>query len=34
VLREHGCDAPVIVKVEKPEAVRDIGAVLKAADGV
>lgn len=34
VLREHGCDAPVVAKVEKPEAVRNIGAVLKAADGV
>ena len=28
-LREHESNMPVIAKIEKPEAVRDIGAVLR-----
>ena len=34
VLAEHDCDAHVIAKIERPEAVEDIDAILEAADGI
>ncbi len=33
-LKRHGSDAPIIAKIEKPEAVRELGAILDAADAV
>ena len=33
-IRRHGCDTPVIAKIEKPEAIRELDAILDAADGV
>ncbi len=33
-LREHGSDAPVVAKIEKPEAWDNLDAILDAADGV
>ncbi|OGG46355.1 MAG: pyruvate kinase, partial [Candidatus Handelsmanbacteria bacterium RIFCSPLOWO2_12_FULL_64_10] len=34
VIREAGADAPVIAKLERPEAIDDLGRVLETADGV
>ena len=34
VMRENGWDLPMIAKVEKSEAVRELDAVVEAADGV
>lgn len=34
LLRERGCDALVVAKVEKPEAVENIDAIVDAADAV
>jgi pyruvate kinase len=33
-IEKHGSDAPIIAKIEKPEAVRELDAILEAADGV
>jgi pyruvate kinase len=34
IVREHGEDTPIIAKIEKPEAVDDLDAILRVADGV
>ncbi|MBM4041771.1 MAG: pyruvate kinase [Planctomycetes bacterium] len=34
LIRRHGADTPVIAKIEQPEAVDDLSAILKASDGV
>ncbi len=34
LLREHGADTPVIAKIEKPEAVKNLDAILGACEGV
>ncbi len=34
LIRRHRCDTPVIAKIEQPEAVDDLSAILKASDGV
>jgi pyruvate kinase len=34
LLREHGTDTPVIAKIEKPEAVKNLDAILGACEGV
>lgn len=33
-LRKHGADTPVIAKIEKPEAIDNLSAILDAADGI
>lgn len=33
-LRRHGADTPVIAKIEKPEALENIDAIIKASDGI
>jgi pyruvate kinase len=33
-IRRRGSDAPVVAKIEQPEAVDDLGAILEASDGV
>ncbi len=33
-IRRHGSDAPVIAKIEQPEALDDLDAILEASDGV
>ncbi len=34
LLREHGAHIPIISKIEKPEAVQDLDAILQQSDGV
>ncbi|MFP4056944.1 MAG: pyruvate kinase [Candidatus Brocadiia bacterium] len=34
IVRERELDTPVIAKIEKPEAIEELGAILDAADGV
>jgi pyruvate kinase len=34
MIKRLGCDTPVIAKIEKPEAVENIGEILEAADGI
>jgi pyruvate kinase len=33
-LQHHGSDLPIIAKIEKPEAVRNLDGILEAADGL
>ena len=34
LVAESGCDASVIAKIERPEALADVNAILEAADGI
>ncbi|MBM2810081.1 MAG: Pyruvate kinase, partial [Chloroflexi bacterium] len=34
LIREHGCQTPVVVKIEKGEAIENLDAIIAAADGV
>ncbi|MFQ5817292.1 MAG: pyruvate kinase [Terriglobia bacterium] len=34
LIRRAGYDTPVLAKIEKPEALQDLGAILEVADGV
>jgi pyruvate kinase len=34
IIFEHGLHIPVVAKIEKPEALRNFNAILKAADGI
>ena len=34
IIYEHGCNMPVVAKIEKPEALRNFNGILKAADAV
>ncbi len=33
-IKEHGCDALVIAKIEKPEAVKNIDSIIEVSDGI
>jgi pyruvate kinase len=33
-LKAHGADIPVIAKIEKPEAIRNLDEIIRAADGI
>ena len=34
LIQRAGYDTPVVAKIEKPEALDDLGAILKVADGI
>jgi pyruvate kinase len=34
MIKQQGCDTPVIAKIEKPEAVKNIHSILGVADGI